>query len=87
MLENCILLDASEVETICNMLCSQLQERYHLSNNRSVPDWGKEIFSHLCVIMRPTTTEELGNFIKYTIALTQAYLQLSVQTSKIPSNK
>lgn len=68
-------------------LVRALQQQYHLENNRAVPSWGKEIFSDLCIIMRPSAPEELANFIKYTIALTQAHLQISSQTSTVQSNK
>ncbi|KAL0055047.1 hypothetical protein WJX82_006256 [Trebouxia sp. C0006] len=68
-------------------LVRQLQQQYHLENNRAVPSWGKEIFSDLCIIIRPSASEELANFVKYTIALTQAHLQLSKQTSQVQSNK
>lgn len=64
-----------------------MQQQYHLENNRAVPSWGKEIFSDLCIIIRPSASEELANFVKYTIALTQAHLQLSKQTSQVQSNK
>ncbi len=37
--------------------------------------------------MRPSASEELAKFVKYTIALTQAHLQLSKQTSQVQSNK
>lgn len=47
----------------------ELQARYGVENNRQVPDWGRSIFSPLCIIMRPQTNEELGRFLKYTIAL------------------
>ena len=67
--------------------CRELQRQYNLENNRAVPQWGKEIFSDLCIIMRPSKPEEVANFIKYAIALTQAHLQVSKQTSTVQSNR
>ena len=71
----------------CICVCRELQQQYHLDNNRSIPQWGQEIFSDLCIIMRPSEPQELANFIKYTIALTQAHLQLSKQTSTVQNNR
>lgn len=65
----------------------ELQRQYNLENNRAVPQWGKEIFSDLCIIMRPSKPAEVANFIKYAIALTQAHLQVSKQTSTVQSNR
>jgi phycocyanobilin:ferredoxin oxidoreductase len=44
---------------------------------RSIPDWGKAIFSQLCVCIRPNTPEELAGFIKYAVALTRMHLQVT----------
>ncbi|KAL3149332.1 hypothetical protein ABBQ32_002138 [Trebouxia sp. C0010 RCD-2024] len=68
-------------------LVRELQRQYHLDNNRSIPQWGHEIFSDLCIIMRPSEPQEVANFIKYAIALTQAHLQISKQTSTVQSNR
>lgn len=57
----------------------QLQETF-LENgegSRTIPEWGKQIFSPLCVCIRPQTTEELTGFVKYSIALTRAHLLYS----------
>lgn len=35
------------------MPCRELQERYSMATNRATPEWGKAIFSDLCVILRP----------------------------------
>ena len=48
-----------------------------MASNRSTPEWGTAIFSPLCVLMRPTTGEELGAFLKYTLALVHLHVQLS----------
>lgn len=56
---------------------SELQGKYDLESNRGVPDWGKAIFSPLCVIMRPESSEDLGRFLKYTLALTQLHVQIA----------
>ncbi len=88
-LQTWILFEADPcyIQLRCCCVCRQLQQQYHLENNRAVPSWGKEIFSDLCIIIRPSASEELANFVKYTIALTQAHLQLSKQTSQVQSNK
>jgi hypothetical protein len=46
------------------------------ATSRSIPDWGKAIFSPLAVCMRPTTPEGLAGFIKYCIALTRAHIMV-----------
>lgn len=58
------------------MLRRQLQAKYELENNRSIPPWGQAIFSPCCVIMRPQGGEDLGRFLKYTLALTQLHVQV-----------
>ena len=68
-------------------MCRELQSRYDLENNRVIPDWGKEIFSEYCIIMRPTEPKQLSNFIKYTISLTHSHLQIAQQCSKLSANK
>jgi phycocyanobilin:ferredoxin oxidoreductase len=55
----------------------QLQARYQLENNRSIPPWGQAIFSPCCVIMRPQGGEDLGRFLKYALALTQLHVQVA----------
>lgn len=41
-----------------------------------MPDWGRAIFSPLCIIVRPEGGEELGRFLKYALALTQLHVQV-----------
>jgi hypothetical protein len=60
----------------CHYCCRELQTRYGLKSNREVPEWGRAIFSPLCVIMRPTSADELGRFLKYTLALNQMHVQV-----------
>lgn len=55
---------------------SELQARYGLESNRSIPEWGRAIFSPLCVIVRPQGGEELGRFLKYALALNQLHVQV-----------
>lgn len=57
-------------------LCRDLQARYGLESNRGVPDWGRAIFSPLCIIVRPQSGDELGRFLKYALALTQMHVQV-----------
>lgn len=59
-----------------NLPRRQLQARYQLENNRSIPPWGQAIFSPCCVIMRPQGGEDLGRFLKYALALTQMHVQV-----------
>lgn len=54
-----------------------LQARYGLESNRGVPDWGRAIFSPLCIIVRPQSGDELGRFLKYALALTQMHVQIA----------
>eukprot|EP00878_Enallax_costatus_P036046 GHUV01040331.1.p1 GENE.GHUV01040331.1~~GHUV01040331.1.p1 ORF type:complete len:122 (+),score=13.34 GHUV01040331.1:245-610(+) len=44
---------------------------------RKIPDWGKQIFSPLCVCIKPEAPEELAGFMKYAVALTRAHLMVS----------
>ncbi|EFN55495.1 hypothetical protein CHLNCDRAFT_23364, partial [Chlorella variabilis] len=46
-------------------------------SNRSIPEWGAAIFSPLCVIVRPDSSEEVGRFLKYALALTQLHVQIA----------
>ena len=55
----------------------QLQQKYGMESNRSIPEWGRAIFSDLCVIMCPETADELRRFLLYTVALHKAHLLLS----------
>ena len=54
---------------------TDLQVKYGLESNRTIPDWGSAIFSKLCVIVRPTTPKEVASFLKYAIALTNVHVQ------------
>jgi len=58
---------------------SELQERYGLASNRGVPDWGRAIFSRMCVIMRPQSNEELEAFVNYAVALSKLHVEVSAQ--------
>jgi len=46
-----------------------LQKVRGLASNRAMPEWGREIFSDLCVLTSPRTREELDNFVNYAINL------------------
>lgn len=46
-------------------------------NQRRIPEWGKAIFSPLCVCITPEDGEELSGFMKYAVALHRAHLMLS----------
>ena len=47
------------------------------SNQRQVPEWGKAIFSPLCVCMTPKDGLELAGFMKYAVALQRAHIMLA----------
>lgn len=52
-----------------------LQQKYNISSNSAVPEWGKNIFSECCVQVRPDSTEDVGRFIKYVLALSHFHIQ------------
>jgi hypothetical protein len=39
------------------MPCRELQKQYGMTTNRATPEWGKAIFSDLCVILRPQASK------------------------------
>ncbi|GAX73683.1 hypothetical protein CEUSTIGMA_g1134.t1 [Chlamydomonas eustigma] len=57
----------------------ELQELFltNASNQRKIPEWGKAIFSPLCVCMTPKDGEELAGVMKYMVALHRAHLMLT----------
>ncbi|KAG7668407.1 hypothetical protein Ndes2526B_g00872 [Nannochloris sp. 'desiccata'] len=55
---------------------TELQIKYGLESNRTIPDWGSAIFSKLCVIVRPSTPQEVAQFLKYAIALANFHVQI-----------
>lgn len=63
----------------------QLQSKYKVATNRTVPEWGKAIFSEFCVCVRPNTPEELGSFLKYAIALCDFYVQMAKLATPLKS--
>ena len=65
----------------------QLQEVHGMESNRSVPEWGKAIFSDLCVIVRPGSAEELERFMLYTIALHQVHILLSKNAGPVTGSR
>jgi phycocyanobilin:ferredoxin oxidoreductase len=44
------------------------------NSQRVIPDWGLDIFSPLCVCVRPRSGAELAGFIEYAAALCRAHL-------------
>ena len=66
-----------EQDEIANNIRRQLQEKYGLQNNRKIPEWGQDIFSDMCVIMRPQSQDELQRFMLYCNDLHRVYLHLS----------
>ncbi|KAK9814432.1 hypothetical protein WJX72_005832 [[Myrmecia] bisecta] len=65
----------------------RLQQQYRMVNNRSIPDWGAAIFSDACVIIRPTSDEELADFLKYCIALVRVHLHMSLNAMPVQTNR
>lgn len=62
---------------VCACWYRLLQEQFGLESNRGIPEWGRDIFSDMCVIVRPEDPDELSRFIQYCIALHQTHLILS----------
>lgn len=65
----------------------ELQGQLGLSSNRQAPEWGRAIFSDLCILMRPSTSSELASFLKYAIALHQAYLNAFASAAPVQNNR
>lgn len=65
----------------------QLQERYGMATNRSTPEWGRAIFSDLCVILRPGGPDDVSSFLKYALGLTRAHLQLARLAQPVQTNR
>ena len=63
------------------LLRRQLQDQYKLQNNRKIPEWGRDIFSDMCVILRPKDLEEVQRFMQYSSDLHRVYLHLA---SRVP---
>ena len=58
-----------------------------MESNRSIPEWGKAIFSDLCVIVRPETAEDLERFLRYTIALHEVHILLSKNAQPVTGSR
>ena len=54
-----------------------LQQKYGVETNSDIPEWGKRIFSECCIQMRPESPEDVGRFLKYTLALVHFHLQFA----------
>ena len=68
-------------------MCRQLQEKYELQNNRKIPEWGQDIFSEMCVIMRPQSHDDLQRFMLYCNDLHRLYLHLSFQIAPLSEQR
>jgi phycocyanobilin:ferredoxin oxidoreductase len=53
----------------------RLQSQY--GTQRAAPDWGREIFSDVCVLVRPTGPEDVAAFVTYAAALTRVHLEVA----------
>jgi len=51
--------------------------RNRLSASQALPEWGQEIFSPLCVCLRPISTDETYQFIRYACSITRLHLEIS----------
>lgn len=70
------------------MPCARkIQAQYNMENNRTTPEWGNAIFSEMCVIMRPITSGDLADFLKYAIALSRMHMQLARLATPVQHNK
>lgn len=58
------------------LCCRELQEKYGVATNRFIPDWGKQIFSELCICSRPSSPTEVAAFLKYAIGLANFQAQI-----------
>lgn len=65
----------------------QLQETYGLVNNREMPEWGARIFSPMCVLVRPSSPEDMAKFVKYAIAVSRVTYELSLLATPVPSDE
>lgn len=72
---------------LCACCRRLLQEQFGLESNRSIPEWGRDIFSDMCVIVRPEDPDELSRFIQYCIALHQTHLILSQHARPVTEYK
>ena len=68
-------------------MCSDLQSRFEVQNNRAVPEWGKEIFSDQCILVRPGSQDELDTFYRYAIALVRVHLKYTQISGPVMQNR
>lgn len=58
-----------------------------MQNNRSIPEWGQEIFSQHCVMMRPESEEELAKFVEYAVGLTRVHLRYAHNIQPVKTDR
>ena len=63
-----------------------LQAQWGVENNRALPEWGRAVLSDLCIMMTPAGEAELTAFVKYTIALAHAYMEVARHVQPPASN-
>jgi len=73
-----------ELPELYQQMLSALQQRHGMALRRSLPEWGREIFSDYCVAMRPKSEEELEKFIEYVADLTAFPLRSAVLAETHP---
>lgn len=54
-----------------------LQQKYDIHTNSDIPEWGRNIFSDFCIQLRPESPEDVGKFLKYSLALVHFHLQFA----------
>ena len=81
-----LLADMSRTRWLFH-ICRQLQEKHGLQNNRKIPEWGQDIFSDMCVIMRPQSQDELQRFMLYCSDLHRVYLHLSFHVAPLTEQR
>ncbi|CAG9464871.1 unnamed protein product [Pedinophyceae sp. YPF-701] len=50
-------------------MMGSLQARHKIDMQRALPEWGREIFSDLCVAGRPADDAQIAGFLRYTVDL------------------
>jgi len=60
---------------------------FEVQNNRAIPEWGKEIFSDRCVLMRPNTHQSLDVFYRYAVALVRVHLKYAQLCGPVQHNR
>ena len=79
-----LLLNLSQL--LFGTLCRELKDIYGVDSNRDIPEWGKNIFSSQCLIMRCHDEQDREDFIEYLVAMVRVHLRLAAATDPLDSN-